>query len=234
LELLSIIGGMTHAIAALVRVALGTLALAATVMALPALGQSAAAAAPVDLVARLKEAEGNPRQWEAMFKVGRKVAAFCANCHGEGGNSVDIHTPNLAGQNPYYLLQQVREFGATQRKSNEFKKRLVNVMTPDEKIGMVIFYAGQEVTFKPAADAALAKKGEALYARRCGECHEKDGRGDREYSRVAGQQPGYMSKTLKGYRDGSGPRIHRQMADEIKPLSDADIAAIVAYVSAMK
>jgi cytochrome c553 len=43
-----------------------------------------------------------------------------------------------------------------------------------------------------------------------------------------------MSKTLKGYRDGSGPRIHRQMADEIKPLSDADIAAIVAYVSAMK
>ena len=217
-----------------VRVAMGALAAAATFIAFPAIGQSAAAAAPIDLVARLKEVEGNPRQWEAMFKAGRRVAAFCANCHGDGGNSVDGNTPNLAGQNPYYLLQQVREFGATQRKSNEFKKRLVNVMTPDEKIGMVVFYAGQEVTYKPASDPALAKKGEALYAKRCADCHEKDGRGDREYSRVAGQQAGYLSKTLKGYRDGSGPRIHRQMADEIKPLTDADIAAVVAYVSAMR
>ena len=213
---------------------MGTLGLAAVFMAPAVIAQSAAAGAKVDLVARLKEVEGNPRQWEAMFKAGRKVAAFCANCHGDGGNSVEASVPNLAGQNPYYLLQQVREFGATQRKSNEFKKRLVNVMTADEKIGMVVFYAGQEVTYKPAAEPALAKKGEALYLKACADCHEKDGRGAREYSRVAGQQAGYMSKTLKGYRDGTGARIHRQMADEIKPLKDADIAAIVAYVAAMK
>lgn len=225
---------MTYAMAKRVRVAMGTVWVAAMFMALPAIGQSAAAGAQVDLTARLKEAESNPRQREMMFKAGKKVAAFCANCHGDGGNSVEANVPNLAGQNPYYLLQEVREFGATQRKSNEFKKRLVNVMTAEEKIGMVIFYAGQEVTYKPASDPALAKKGEALYTKRCADCHEKDGRGAREYSRVAGQQAGYLSKTLKGYRDGSGPRIHRQMADEIKPLTDADIAAIVAYVSSMK
>lgn len=217
-----------------VRVAIGTVGVAAMCIALPAIGQSAAAGAQVDLVARLKEVESNPRQWETMFKAGKKVAAFCANCHGDGGNSVDPATPNLAGQNPYYLLQQVREFGGSQRKTSEFKRRLVNVMTPDEKISMVIFYAGQEVTYKPAADPALAKRGEALYAKACADCHEKDGRGAREYSRVAGQQPGYLSKTLKGYRDGTGARIHRQMAVEIKPLKDADIAAIVAYVSSMK
>ena len=206
----------------------------AAAFALPALGQGAATPLPPDLSPRLKEVEGNPRQWETLFKSGKKVAAFCANCHGDGGNSVDPETPNLAGQNPYYLLEQLREFGGTQRKTTEFKRRLVKAMTTDEKLGMVIFYAGQEVTYKPAADPTLAKKGEALYLKACADCHEMDGRGAREYSRVAGQQAAYMSKTLKGYRDGTGARIHRQMADEIKPLKDADIAAIVAYVAAMK
>ena len=225
---------MTYAMAKLVRAAMGALGVAAMLMALPALAQSAAAALPPDLSPRLKEVESNPRQWETLFKSGKKVAAFCANCHGDGGNSTDPDTPNLAGQNPYYLLQQLREFAGTERKTSEFKRRLVKAMTADEKLGMVIFYAGQEVTYKPAADPALAKKGEALYAKACADCHDKDGRGAREYSRVAGQQAGYMSKTLKGYRDGTGARIHRQMADEIKPLKDPDIAAIVAYVAAMK
>jgi cytochrome c553 len=210
------------------------LAVAALLLAAPAMGQGTGKGAEVDLVARLKETEANPQQWQALFKSGKKVAAFCANCHGDGGNSVDAKTPNLAGQNPYYLLQQLKEFAGTERKTSEFKRRLVKAMTPDEKIGMVIFYAGQEVTYKPAADPALARKGEALYAKLCSDCHNKDGRGDREYSRVAGQQTGYLTVTLKGYRDGTGPRINRPMAAEIKSMTDADITAIVAYVGAMK
>jgi cytochrome c553 len=99
---------------------------------------------------------------------------------------------------------------------------------------MVIFYAGQEVTYKPPADPALARKGEAVYAKLCADCHNKDGRGEREYSRVAGQQTGYLTVTLKGYRDGTGPRINRPMAAEIKSMTDADVAAIVAYVASMK
>jgi cytochrome c553 len=216
------------------RVATGLLGLAAMFLATPVLAQSAAKGTEVDLVARLKETEANPRQKETLYKSGQKVAAFCANCHGEGGNSVDAKTPNLAGQNPYYLLQQLREFAGTERKTSEFKRRLVKAMSPEEKVGMVIFYAGQEVTYKPAADPALAKKGQSLYAKLCADCHNMDGRGEREYSRVAGQQSGYLAITLKGYRDGTGPRINRPMANEIKSMTDADIAAIVAYVAAMK
>jgi cytochrome c553 len=213
--------------------AVGTL-MVATFIALPAVGQSTAAPAQIDLNARLKEVEGNPGRLDAMYKVGRKVAAFCANCHGDGGNSIKPDVPNLAGQNAYYLLAQLREFSSTQRKSNEFKKRLVNVMSPEEKVGMVVFYASQAVTLKPSSDAALAKRGGELYAKRCAECHEQDGRGTREYSRIAGQQPVYLTQSLKGYRDGTGPRLDREMVDKVKPLNDADIAAIVAFVSSMK
>jgi cytochrome c553 len=209
---------------------------AAIVVAAPAIGQTAAAPAGADLTARLKDVEANPAKLEAMYKAGRRVAAFCANCHGDGGNSVKPDVPNLAGQSSYYLLQQLREFSTTQRKSNEFKKRLVNVMSTDEKIGMVIFYAAQAVIAQPSTDAALARKGAELYAKRCVQCHEKDGRGAREYSRIAGQQTVYLTTSLKGYRDGSGARVDRdrEMTSEIKPLNDADIAAIVAFVSSMK
>jgi len=215
-----------------VRRSLGILSVAMFI-ALPALGQPAAAPAQVDLSERLKTVESNPAQLEAMYKVGRKVAAFCANCHGDGGNSVKPEVPNLAGQNAYYLMAQLREFSSTQRKSNEFKKRLVNVMSPDEKIGMVVFYAGQAVTLKPSSDSAMARRGGELYAKRCAQCHERDGRGTREYSRIAGQQTVYLTQSLKGYRDGTGPRLDRQMVDEVKPLNDADIAAVVAFVSSM-
>lgn len=216
-----------------IRVAMGAV-WGALFIALPALGQSAAAPAQVDLNARLKEVQSDPRQWEAMYKAGRRVAAFCENCHGDGGNSIKPDVPNLAGQSPYYLLRQLREFSTTQRKSNEFKKRLVNVMTPAEKISMVVFYAGQEVTFKPSSNPALAKRGGELYAKGCAECHENDGRGTSDYSRIAGQQTGYLTTSLKGYRDGTGPRMDREMAAKVKPMTDADIAALVAFVSSMK
>ena len=193
-----------------------------------------AARAPVDLTARLKEVQASPAQVDAFYKSGRRVAAFCANCHGDGGNSVKPDVPNLAGQNAYYLLQQLREFSGTQRKTSEFKRRLVNAMSADEKIGMVVFYAAQEVTYKPATNPTLARRGSLLYAKACADCHDADGRGAREYSRVAGQQTEYLAQSLKGYRDGTGARINAAMAKEIKPLNDADIAAIVAYVSSMK
>jgi cytochrome c553 len=216
-----------------VHTAIGTI-LVAMFIALPAIGQSAAAPAPLDLNPRLKQVQSNPGQLESMYRVGRKVAAFCSNCHGDGGNSVKPDVPNLAGQNPYYLLAQLREFSTTQRKSNEFKKRLVNVMSADEKIGMVVFYAAQAVTFRPASDAASAKRGGELYAKRCADCHEHDGRGTSEFSRVAGQQTVYLTQSLKGYRDGTGPRLDREMVKEVKPLNDADIAALVAFISSMK
>lgn len=216
------------------RAASGTALAVLSVLWLPALGQPAGAGSQSDLVARIKALEANPAQLDAMLKVGRKVATFCANCHGDGGNSVKPDVPNLAGQNAYYLLGQLREFSTTQRKSNEFKKRLVNVMSADEKVGMVVFYAAQQVVHKPSADAPLVKKGGELYARRCASCHEQDGRGTRDYSRIAGQQPVYLTQSLKGYRDGTGTRLDREMVNEVKPLSDADIAALVAFVSSMR
>jgi cytochrome c553 len=209
-------------------------ALLSVFLASSALGQPGkAAAVDVDLNARLKEVEANPRLLESATKTGAKVAAFCANCHGEGGNSPNPDTPNLAGQNTAYLLEQVRQFAEGKRK-NLFMEGMIRALSTEEKIGVALHYAHQEVAFKPPANAALAAKGQDYYNKICFRCHGDQGRGSDKIARIAGQQPGYLSLTLKRYRDGSAVRSDPLMAANTKTMTDADIAAVVAYVSSMK
>ncbi len=200
----------------------------------PGFTQSAAAraTADVDLSARLQAAQADPKLGESLFKTGRKVAAVCANCHGEGGNSPKPDTPNLAGQNPAYLLEQLRQF-ADGRRRNDFMEGMIKAMTADEKVGMVLFYAAQPVTLKPSIKPALVAKGKEYYGKICFRCHGEDGRGGEKFARIAGQQPDYLTTTLKRYRVGQGVRTDPLMAANTKLMSDADIEAVVAYVMTM-
>lgn len=195
----------------------------------PSFAQSAAAraTADVDLGARLQAAQADPKLGESLFKTGRRVAAVCANCHGEGGNSPKADTPNLAGQNPAYLLEQLRQF-ADGRRRNEFMEGMIKAMTADEKVGMVLFYAAQPVTLKPSIKPALVAKGKEYYGKTCFRCHGEDGHGGEKFARIAGQQPEYLTATLKRYRVGQGVRTDPLMAANTKLMTDADIDAVVA------
>ncbi len=48
------------------------------------------------------------------LNFGRNLAAACANCHGTNGAS-QRGMPNLAGQQPAYLVQQMQDFRAGKR-----------------------------------------------------------------------------------------------------------------------
>lgn len=209
-------------------------ALAAVLTWQPAAAQTAKshATAKVDLAARFKEVQANPTLADSLYKTGRKVAAVCAHCHGEGGNSPTTSIPNLAGQNPAYLLEQLRQF-ADGRRRNEFMEGMIRAMSSDEKIGMVLFYAAQEVTHKPSANTALVHKGQEYYGKICFRCHGNVGRGNEQIARIAGQQPEYLRLTLKRYRDGNDVRANSIMTPNTRSMTDADIEAVVAYVSSM-
>lgn len=208
----------------------------ATLCAFPCVGMAqtakARATAKVDLDARFKEVMADPQLADTLYKDGRKVAAVCANCHGEGGNSTISTVPNLAGQNPAYLLEQVRLFAIGKRR-NEFMEGIIRAMDSDEKIGMVLFYAAQDVTHKPAANQEMVGKGQALFNSICFKCHGNSGRGNEQVARIAGQQADYLRLTLRGYRDGSIVRPNSIMTPNVKQLSNNDIEAVVAYVSSM-
>lgn len=193
----------------------------------------ARATAGVDLDARLAEAQANPSLAQALRNNGRKVSAICANCHGEGGNSTHIDTPNLAGQNPAYLLEQMRQF-ADGRRKNEFMQGLIRVMDADEKVAMVLFYADQKVAPRPITNPALAARGQEYYDRICFRCHGTDGRGNAQIARIAGQQPEYLHRTLKRYQSNSDVRVNALMYANTRLMTDADIDAVVAFVAGMK
>lgn len=204
------------------------------IVAAPAGAQSvrAKASADVDLQARLKEVQQDPKLSESLNKLGRKVAAVCENCHGAGGNSPKPDTPNLASQNPAYHLEQLRQYASGQRR-DKFMEGMIKVMTADEKVGMVLFYADQKVLHKPVTNAALVAKGKELYGKACLRCHDEHGHGTENIARIAGQQPVYLHTALKRYRAGTGARLNPDMSRTIQPLTDADVDALVAYLMSM-
>lgn len=202
-------------------------------MSQPVLAQVSKTRAPVDLSARLLEAQADPKLEQALLTTGRKVAAVCANCHGEGGNSVKPDIPNLAGQNPAYLLEQVRQF-ADGRRRDMFMEGMIRAMNSDEKVGMVLFYSAQQVVHTPMANASLAAKGQDYFNQVCFRCHGTDGRGSAQFPRIAGQQVNYLTETLKRYRAGGGTRANSVMVTNAKNMTDADIHAVVAFVSSMQ
>ncbi len=193
----------------------------------------ARASANVDLSARLAQAQANPQLATELLSIGRRAAAVCANCHGEGGNSVKPDFPNLAGQNPTYLLEQMRQF-ADGRRRYEFMEGMIKAMSSDEKVGVVLFYASQPVALSTPTNLALAAKGKEHFDKICFRCHGQDGHGNNTYARIAGQQSAYLTLTLKRYRGGQGPRNNPLMTDNTRHMTDADIDAVVAYVTSLK
>lgn len=190
-------------------------------------------AARISLEERLGAAMQDAAATQAAVKAGRKPALFCANCHGGGGNSSKPDIPNLAGQNPAYLLEQVKKFSDGRRR-NDFMQGMIKVLSDDEKVNAVVYFSSQTVKPHASSNPALADRGGELFFKICQRCHGEQGRGNEKIARIAGQQPEYMSISLKRYRDGTGERMDPLMAANTKNLTDADINALVAYVSGMK
>jgi len=54
-----------------------------------------------------------------------------------------------------------------------------------------------------------------------------------KFARIAGQQPAYLKLTLQRYKSGGGIRMDPLMADSTRLLSNADMDAVIAYVSSL-
>lgn len=195
-------------------------------------GGSVANAQDAALAQRLEAAHQNPSLRDQLVGQGRKAAAVCAYCHGEGGNSVKPDVPNLAAQNAAYLVEQIQKFSDGRRR-NEFMEGLMKALKTDEKVGVALFYAQQKVNSSQATSSPLIAKGKSYYERLCFRCHGADGHGNEKIARIAGQQAPYLTLTLKRYRDGTGERLDPLMSSNTKLMSDADIEAVTAYVTTM-
>jgi cytochrome c553 len=93
----------------------------------------------------------------------------------------------------------------------------------------------------PVVGALAQPRPDALTAGRekfvqCAACHGSDGRSTvmAQYPRIGGQSAPYVVEALKAYRDGRRQGTYAAiMAAVAKPLSDADIQSLAAYVESL-
>ncbi|WP_148268778.1 c-type cytochrome [Azoarcus olearius] len=197
------------------------LAVASLALALPG------AALAADSAAQLLQQGGNT---QALAEEGRKASFFCANCHGETGNSKHGQVPNLAGQHPAYVLKQIEAFLSGKRK-DEFMQGLMKVLSERDKAAIALYYAGSAVKPALASAPAAAAEGAELYGKHCARCHQADARGAETFPRLAGQQPEYLRVSLKRYLTQSGERFYAPMTAAVIQLGEKNIDAVVAYLA---
>lgn len=190
---------------------------------------SVSAMAQPDLQERLKAMQADPVALKAAVEAGRKASFFCANCHGETGISKTADVPNLAGQNPAYLLEQIRKFGSGERK-DPFMQGLIKVLKDEERLQVTLFYSSAAVAPTPA-DAAEAARGKVLFAKLCVRCHGEQARGNELYPRLAGQKLPYLQSSITRYRDGTGIRNNQLMSIATATLKNDEIMAVASYLT---
>jgi len=178
---------------------------------------------------RLKQLSADPTAQRAAIEAGKKLTFFCANCHGDEGVSKTPDVPNLAGQNPAYLLEQIRKFGAGERK-DQFMQGLIKVLKDEERVQIALYYASVPVV-PSSADATKAAQGKALFAKLCTRCHGEQARGNELYPRLASQKMPYLQTSITRYRDNTGVRNNQLMTIATAPLKNEDILALANYLT---
>ncbi|WP_428605878.1 c-type cytochrome [Sedimenticola sp.] len=183
-----------------------------------------------ELEPRIDALKSDPKQLAQMIDEGRSRTILCRTCHGKEGIAVKEMVPNLAGQNPVYIVDQFQRFGDG-RRYDYLMSGLAKSFSDEDKIKIALFYS----TLKPQAshdgDPALIPEGEKLFTTICSECHGKDGHGQKGYARLAGQRTDYVVKMLKEFRDRTGRRSNPWMTAVAFKLSEQQMQAVASYIA---
>ena len=177
----------------------------------------------------------NPDMRTLAISQGKERAVLCSQCHGVDGKSTKPGVPNLAAQNPLYLLNQIEKF-SDGRRINYVMNALSKNFSLDDKENLAIYYASMIVKVTKSSNPQI-KDGQVIYANKCSVCHGAKGIGQAEFARLAGQQIAYVETTLKTFRDNANNRATASkrnsalMESVTQNLSDKDIAALAAYVA---
>ncbi len=192
------------------------------------------------LMAEINRDIHNDDAHQAAIAAGKERSVLCSNCHGVDGNSVKGDIPNLAGQNPAYIIEQIDKFQNGARK-NFVMQTLAGIFTFKDKVNLAVYYTSQKV--KPQGfDARLAEKGRQIYRSVCFRCHGENGKGEEGYARLAGQQIDYVKMTLKRFRANATQSVDKQdvkrtnvnMEQVTVFLTDDDIDNLANFIASMK
>jgi len=185
---------------------------------------------------------------EGDIEAGKTKSAMCAACHGADGNSLVPMYPSLAGQNASYIAKQLNDFkiGATSGGKSGRVDPVMGGMTmalsEQDMRDLGAYFSSQKQKLTSGETSEAGKK---LYlggdAERgitaCIACHSADGQGMPQagFPAIAGQSATYLKSQLEKFRSKERRNDNNAMMQSIAfNLEDAEIAALVKYMSAIK
>ncbi|MEN8169970.1 MAG: c-type cytochrome [Pseudomonadota bacterium] len=193
------------------------------------------------IVAEVQRRLADKNARSMAMEAGLERSTLCATCHGADGNAKKSEYPNLASQNPAYIIEQMSKFKDGRRK-NFVMQALVRNFSMEDQINLAVYFSSHQL--KPVAEAnpVLAAKGERKYQEVCAMCHGEGGRGEKGYARLAGQQIGYVTMNLKRFRSNAlkagnfdeTKRTNARMEQVTQFLSDEDIEGLAHYIALIK
>lgn len=159
--------------------------------------------------------------------------ALCVGCHGANGLPSDPSIPIIAGQEFYYLYVQLKDYKAG-RRTNAIMGGIVSQLEKEELQALAQHFAEQkwpsvQVT---ADDETIKKAQQATIAGQCVQCHLEGYEGNSRIPRLAGQQVGYLEKTMLEFKNKvrlNSPAI----GSLLEAYSDDDIAAMARFLGSL-
>lgn len=188
-------------------------------------------------------AEGNAQAGQANY-------AICSACHGVNGEgNLALNAPKLAGQEDWYLRQQVRYYKSGVRGTHPDDvygaqmAPMAATLVNDAVINNVIAYIGTlPDNAAPETVTGDLANGADLYNSTCGTCHGDDGSGiwSLHAPALAGMTDWYLVRQLQNFKSGvrgAHPQDQQgyQMTAMVSALEgDEAINDVVAYINTLR
>lgn len=159
--------------------------------------------------------------------AGEEKSQTCVPCHGADGIGTAPENPNLAGQVPGYIAEQLARFKSGVRR-NDIMAGMVAGLSEQDMADLDAYYSSLDAATGavPEDEAESARRGGELYRggdpsmeiAACMSCHNPSGHGvPTRFPRVAGQKQSYLLSSLQAFKSGDRR-------------SDADIMNDIAFL----
>jgi len=188
-------------------------------------------------------AAGDPEKGKARFAV-------CQACHGaDGMGKKALNSPKIAGQEPWYLERQLKNFRAGIRGANPKDKYgmqmrpMALTLSDDQSISDMVAYVSNMPVEKTVLKTIKGdlKEGKSLYVM-CQTCHGSSAEGNKTLNspKLAGLQDWYIARQLRNFKSGvrgtkRGDMFGMQMRPMAMSLADEEaINNVSAYIASFK
>ena len=171
--------------------------------------------------------------WPAKAAELDNTIALCTSCHGEKGMPVESDMPIIWGQEFFYTYTQLKDYKAARRHS-EFMNDVVADLSKEEMKAISHYFSDKSwpsTGYQSTRDDD-AKAKTAAGAGQCFQCHIGKYMGNSGVPRLAGQQIGYLERTLLEFKN----KIRRNSPSKgslLATFDDADLEALARYLAGL-